>query len=130
MNRLAMVAVLVPDYDQGIRFFSETLGLELVTDEDQGRKRWVVMQGDGGARVLLARAEGDQRATIGHQFGGRVGLFLETGDIARQRQQMEAVGVVFEEPTRHEPYGSVAVFRDPWGNRWDLIEPKTKAPSS
>ncbi len=73
---------------------------------------------------MLARAEGaDQTAVIGHQAGGRVFLFLQTDDFARDHAAMLAAGVMFEEPPRHEPYGSVAVWRDPFGNRWDLIGP-------
>ena len=95
-----------------------------------GGKRWVVVgPADGaGARIVIARAEGEaQRAAIGAAAGGRVGYFLETDDFARDRAAMEARGVAFLEPPRHEPYGTVAVFRDPWGGKWDLIEPKAAA---
>jgi uncharacterized glyoxalase superfamily protein PhnB len=79
----------------------------------------------GGTRLVLARAEGPaQVAAIGNQAGGRVFLFLQTDDFARDHAAMLAAGVTFEEDPRHEPYGSVAVWRDPFGNRWDLIGPR------
>lgn len=129
MTRLGLVALVVPDYDAAIDFFTRALGFTLVCDEDQGHKRWVVVRpprggsGEGGSDILLARAEGQaQRAVIGAQGGGRVWLFLETEDFARDHKRMQENGVMFEEAPRDEPYGIVAVFRDPWGNRWDLIE--------
>ncbi|MBC2835331.1 VOC family protein [Gemmobacter straminiformis] len=123
--RLAAVALIVPDYDPAIRFFVDVLGFSLVEDIPMGAKRWVTVEPPaGGARLVLARAEGDgQQAAIGAQGGGRVWLFLTTDDIARDRARMQAADVVFEEPVRHEPYGKVCVWRDPFGNRWDLIEP-------
>ncbi|SHJ12718.1 VOC family protein [Wenxinia saemankumensis] len=122
-ERLAALSILVPDYDEAIAFFCGTLGFALVEDIDQGTKRWVrVRPSGGGADLILARATGDQASGIGAQGAGRVWLFLETSDLARMRTRMEAAGVPFEEPTRSEPYGRVAVFRDPWGNRWDLLE--------
>ena len=121
--RLALVALLVPDYDDALRFFVDGLGWSCTADEDQGRKRWVTVRPEGGAHLLLARAEGAQRAAIGRQFGGRVGLFLHTDDFGRDAARIEAAGGAFEEAPRREPYGTVAVWRDPWGNRWDLIQP-------
>jgi catechol 2,3-dioxygenase-like lactoylglutathione lyase family enzyme len=123
--RLSLVAVLVPDYDAGLAFYVGTLGFRLVDDIDQGRKRWVVVEPPGGGcRLLLARAEGAaQEAAIGNQTGGRVGFFLQTDDFGRDHAAMLAAGVTFEEAPRHEPYGRVAVWRDPFGNRWDLIGP-------
>lgn len=122
--RLAAVALVVPDYDPAIAFFCTVLGFALVQDIDQGHKRWVtIAPPGGGSHILLARAEtADQRAAIGHQAGGRVWLFLETDDFARDHARMQAAGVRFEEAPRHEPYGTVAVWRDPFGNRWDLIQ--------
>lgn len=127
-SRLAGVSLIVPDYDSAIAFFVTTLGFHLTADLDQGHKRWVTVEPPGGGcRLILARAEGpDQQAAIGAQGGGRVWLFLETDDFARDHARMAAHGVQFEEPPRHEPYGIVAVWRDPFGNRWDLIE-HTKA---
>ena len=123
--RIAAIALVVPEYEAGLAFYVGKLGFRLVEDIDQGRKRWVVVEPPGGGvRLVLARAEGaDQQATIGNQAGGRVFLFLETDDFARDHAAMLAAGVSFEEVPRHEPYGSVAVWRDPFGNRWDLIGP-------
>ncbi|WP_068301565.1 VOC family protein [Pararhodobacter sp. CCB-MM2] len=122
--RLNLIAFLVPDYDPAIAFF-RALDFSLVTDEDRGGgKRWVVMRpSDGGSDLLIARAVDDQRAAIGQQAGGRVGFFLTSTDFAADAARLEAAGAVFEEAPRHEEYGIVAVFRDPWGNRWDLIQP-------
>lgn len=124
--RIAAIALVVPDYEAGLAFYVGTLGFRLAEDIDQGRKRWVVVEPPGGgARLVLARAEGSaQRAAIGNQAGGRVFLFLETDDFARDHAAMLAAGVTFEEAPRHEAYGSVAVWRDPFGNRWDLIGPR------
>jgi catechol 2,3-dioxygenase-like lactoylglutathione lyase family enzyme len=123
-SRLAGVSLIVPDYDSAIAFFVTTLGFRLTADLDQGHKRWVTVEPPGGGcRLILARAEGpDQQAAIGAQGAGRVWLFLETDDFARDHARMTAHGVPFEEAPRHEPYGIVAVWRDPFGNRWDLIE--------
>ncbi|MCZ8080734.1 MAG: VOC family protein [Rhodobacteraceae bacterium] len=127
-SRLAGVSLIVPDYDSAIAFFVTALGFRLTADLDQGHKRWVTVEPPGGGcRLILARAEGpDQQAAIGMQGAGRVWLFLETDDFTRDHTRMMAHGVVFEEAPRHEPYGIVAVWRDPFGNRWDLIE-HTKA---
>lgn len=123
--RLSALALVVPDYEAALAFYVGRLGFRLVQDVDQGRKRWVTVEPPGGGtRLVLARAEGaDQQAAIGNQAGGRVFLFLETDDFARDHAAMLAAGVEFEEAPRHEPYGSVAVWRDPFGNRWDLIGP-------
>ena len=113
----------MPDYDAALAFFAGGLGWDVVADEDQGRKRWVVVRPPGGgADVLLARAEGDQAAAVGRQAGGRVAFFLGTDDFGRDMARLEAAGATFEEAPRDEPYGRVAVWRDPWGNRWDLLE--------
>jgi catechol 2,3-dioxygenase-like lactoylglutathione lyase family enzyme len=124
-QRIASVALIVPDYDQAIRFFCGVMGFRLVEDVDQGRKRWVTVEpAGGGARLVLAQAEGpEQVAAIGNQAGGRVWLFLQTDDFARDHARMVAGGVQFEEAPRNEVYGTVAVWRDPFGNRWDLIQP-------
>ena len=123
-SRISALALVVPDYDLAIAFYVGKLGFRLTEDIDQGRKRWVTVEPPGGgARLLLARAEGAAQAqAIGNQAGGRVFLFLQTDDFARDHAAMLAAGVVFEEAPRHEPYGTVAVWRDPFGNRWDLLQ--------
>ncbi len=123
--RVAAVALIVPDQDEAIGFFTRVLGFTLTADLDEGRKRWVTVEAPGGGcRLVLARAEGSaQQAAIGAQGAGRVWLFLETDNFARDHARMTAAGVVFEEEPRHEAYGTVAVWRDPFGNRWDLIQP-------
>ncbi|MDN2580037.1 VOC family protein [Aquibium sp. ELW1220] len=129
-RRIATVAVLVADQDAAIRWYRDCLRLDLLEDVPLGGgKRWVVLgTPDGGARILLARAEGDtQQARIGDQTGGRVFLFLETDDFDRDHAAMLSRGVVFLEQPRREAYGTVAVFEDLHGNRWDLIEPRRDA---
>lgn len=124
--RLVMTTLVVPDYDAGIAFCVDALGLDLIEDADMGGgKRWVVVGGAHGARLLIARAANDtQSAAIGNQTGGRVGFFVHTDDFAGTHARLVAAGVKFNEEPRHEAYGTVAVFSDPFGNRWDLIEPK------
>lgn len=127
---LALTTLVVPDYDAGIAFCVGALGFDLIEDTDMGAgKRWVVVGGvDGakeGGRLLLAKAANDaQNAAIGNQTGGRVGFFAHTDDFAATQARLVDAGVQFHEQPRHEPYGTVAVFSDPFGNRWDLIEPK------
>jgi catechol 2,3-dioxygenase-like lactoylglutathione lyase family enzyme len=127
-RRIATVSVVVADYDQAIAWYVGKLGLSLVEDVDLGGgKRWITVEpGSGqGARLLLAKADGEsQVAAIGNQTGGRVFLFLETDNFARDHAAMLANGVEFREAPRHEAYGTVAVFADLCGNLWDLIEPK------
>jgi len=126
--RLTLMALLVRDYDEAIAFYVERLGFDLTADDDQGGgKRWVVVTpSGGGAGLLLAKAaDANQLARIGDQTGGRVGLFLQTDDFAADHARMTAAGVRFAEAPRHEPYGTVAVFADLYGNSWDLIEPRT-----
>jgi catechol 2,3-dioxygenase-like lactoylglutathione lyase family enzyme len=122
--RLGLVALVVRDYDEAIGFYVGKLGFELVEDRPVGAKRWiVVVPPGGGACLLLARAVGEEQvAAIGNQTGGRVFLFLETDDFARDHARMQSRGVRFLEAPRHETYGTVAVFEDLYGNRWDLIE--------
>ena len=123
-SRLALVSLIVPDYDDAIAFFL-SIGFELLEDTALGaEKRWVRVAPPGAATaILLARAtDPDQSAAVGNQGGGRVWLFLETSDFEADYARMQAAGVVFEEAPRDEPYGRVVVWRDPWGNRWDLIE--------
>jgi catechol 2,3-dioxygenase-like lactoylglutathione lyase family enzyme len=126
-NSIATVALVVRDHDEAIAFYCGALGFVLIADTDMGGgKRWVVVAPrGGGARLLLAKADGPaQAARIGDQTGGRVGFFLETDDFARDHAAFEAAGVNFLEAPRHEAYGSVAVFEDLYGNKWDLIQPK------
>ena len=123
-TRIALFSLLVPDYDDALAFFLR-IGFECREDTDLGNgKRWVrIAPCDGETEILLARAVGDrQGAAIGEQGGGRVWLFLETKNLEADYRQMRAVGVQFESSPRDEPYGRVAVWSDPWGNRWDLIE--------
>lgn len=124
--RLGAVALLVPDYDAAIDFFVSGLGFRLIADLPEPGKRWVVVEPPGGGtRLVLARpADAEQAAMVGRQGAGRVWLFLETDDFARDHARLMAAGVVFEEEPRHEVYGTVAVWRDPFGNRWDLIQPR------
>ena len=119
-----MTTFLVTDYDEAIAFFRDALEFVLLEDSDlEGGKRWVVMGGESGGRLLLARAANDeQRASVGKQAGGRVGWFLASDDFAADHRRMADWGVEFVEEPRHEAYGTVAVFKDPWGNPWDLIE--------
>jgi catechol 2,3-dioxygenase-like lactoylglutathione lyase family enzyme len=126
----AMTTLVVPDYDEAIAFYVGALGFDLVEDTDlggdgNGCKRWVVVSPGDGARLLLAKAADEaQRAAIGNQAGGRVAFFLNTSHFAETHARFVNAGVDFLEAPRHEPYGTVAVFSDPFGNRWDLIEPK------
>src|SRR5262245_41484370 len=128
MSNIELVALVVRDYDPAIRFFVDVLNFELVEDTpsltDDGRpKRWVVVRPPGGCTgVLLARADGDEQASIaGRQFAGRVGLFLRVDSFETSYERMVAAGVTFVSPPRDEPYGRLAVFLDLEGNRWDLL---------
>jgi uncharacterized glyoxalase superfamily protein PhnB len=129
VSYLGLVTLVVDDYDEAIVFYVDAVGFELREDSRiEDGKRWVVVAPPGAKEtaVLLARAVTPaQRARIGDQTGGRVGLFLNTDDFDRDYQRMTAAGVRFEEPPRHEPYGTVAVFQDLYGNRWDLIQPRS-----
>ena len=125
------IAIVVDDYDQAIRFFTEALGFDLVEDSpalttEGGRpKRWVVVRPPGAETgILLARADGErQAAAVGNQVAGRVGFFLQVEDFDAAYRRMAAAGVEFVTEPRDEPYGRVAVFLDISGNRWDLIGP-------
>ena len=126
-QRLGAVSYLVREYDEAIAFFTQRLGFRLVEDTPLGGgKRWVRVAPPGGTgpSLLLAKAvTPEQAAAVGRQAGGRVFLFLETDDFARDHGAMLAAGVVFDEAPRREPYGRVAVFRDLYGNKWDLLQP-------
>jgi len=130
-RQLATVTLLVHDYDEAIRFFTEALRFELLEDTPRGPgKRWVVVAParNAGAALLLAKAvTDDQEAGIGKQAGGRVFLFLHTSDFASDHAHMTSHGVRFLEEPRHEPHGTVAVFQDLCGNKWDLIQPNDDA---
>lgn len=125
---IATVAIAVRNYDEAIGFYRDCLGFEVVADTPLGGgKRWVLVAPGGGrgARLLLALADGEaQAARVGDQLGGRVGFFLETDDFARDHAGFASKGVRFLEAPRHEAYGSVAVFEDLYGNKWDLIQPR------
>ena len=128
MPHLELFALLVRDYDTALRFFVDVLQFDLVEDTpsltNDGRpKRWVVVRPDGGQTgILLARADGDQQIrSVGHQFAGRVGMFLRVDDFDTAYQRMVAAGVQFVSSPRDEPYGRLAVFLDLEGNRWDLL---------
>ncbi|WP_075737326.1 VOC family protein [Streptomyces acidiscabies] len=128
MSRIALVTLVVDDYDEAIRFYTEALGFRLAEDEPRpDGSRWVVVEpggAGGGTGLLLARAKNDtQSARVGDQTGGRVAFFLHTDDFTRDHTRMTEAGVTFLEAPRHEPYGSVAVFQDLYGNRWDLLQP-------
>ncbi len=122
---LALSTFLVRDYDEAIAFFVEKLGFSLSEDTALGDgKRWVVVTPGSGAALLLAKAVGERQiANIGDQTGGRVAFFLHTDDFERDHRAMTEKGVLFTEPPRPEPYGTVAVFEDLYGNRWDLLQP-------
>ena len=121
--RLGAVALLVRDYDEAIAWFCDRLGFALTEDTPREGKRWVTLSAGDGAELLLARAVGEtQEAQIGAQSGGRVFLFLETDDFDRDYAAFRERGVEFLETPRCESYGKVAVFRDLYGNKWDLIE--------
>ena len=130
MSHIALVALVVREYDPAIRFFVDVLQFELVEDSpslttDGRPKRWVVVRPRGAETgILLARADGDaQQESVGRQFAGRVGLFLRVDDFAASYQRMVAASVRFVSPPRDEPYGRLAVFLDLEGNRWDLLGP-------
>ncbi len=125
MAHISAVALVVPDYDAAISFYVSQAGFTLIEDTRlSADKRWVLIAPDAHSqtRLLLAKADGrKQENTIGNQTGGRVGFFLHSDDFDADFARMTANGVDFEEDPRTEPYGKVAVWRDPWGNRWDLL---------
>lgn len=126
-QRIGLVTLVVGDYDEAISYFTQKLGFALLQDTPLGAgKRWVVVapQATRGSGLLLAQAADErQRQAVGAQAGGRVFLFLYTDDFQRDHAAFEERGVVFIEEPRLEPYGTVAVFTDLYGNRWDPIEP-------
>ncbi|MDE0983067.1 MAG: VOC family protein [Yoonia sp.] len=128
MNQsISLIAVVVRDYDDAIAFYVDKLGFDLIEDSYQPEqdKRWVVVKpiGDGHASVLLAKASNDhQQGFIGDQSGGRVFLFLQTDDFERDFEAYTSKGVEFLRAPKTEPYGTVAVFKDLYGNLWDLVQ--------
>ena len=123
--KLSAITYLVAHYAEAIEWFTAKLQFKLIENTDMGAdKRWVVIDA-GGVRLLLAKADNaEQVASIGKAAGGRVAFFLNTDDFARDHARMLAAGVKFREAPRVEPYGTVAVFEDLYGNGWDLIQPK------
>lgn len=128
--RLDLVSLIVDDYDRAIDFFVSVLGFTLAEDSpstttDGRPKRWVVVRpADGGTGIVLARADGpEQEAAVGQQFAGRVGLFLRVDDFDATLGRITGAGCEIVRPVRSESYGRVCVFRDPWGNLWDLLSP-------
>jgi catechol 2,3-dioxygenase-like lactoylglutathione lyase family enzyme len=124
---LGLVSLVVRDYDEALAFFVGKLGFELVEDTPvpEQAKRWVVVSPPGAreSRLLLARASTpEQAARVGSQTGGRVGFFLYTDDFRRDYERFTANGIEFVRPPVRQPYGTVAVFRDLYGNLWDLFE--------
>lgn len=129
MNQaIALITLLVRDYDEAIAFYTMALRFTLVEDKPMGPdKRWVVVApaGSQGVSLLLSKAATpEQQAQIGNQAGGRVFLFLHTTDFWNDYSHMQANGVTFAEEPRDEPYGVVVVFYDLYGNKWDLMQPK------
>jgi catechol 2,3-dioxygenase-like lactoylglutathione lyase family enzyme len=125
-QQITAVALVVRDYDEAIAYFTGCLRFTVVEDTPLGGgKRWVVVRPPGGPALLLARAATpEQAARIGDQTGGRVFLFLHTDDFWRDYRDMQARGVRFTETPREEAYGTVVVFLDLYGNRWDLVQPR------
>ena len=126
---IGLVSLVVPDYEEALAFYVGILGFTLVEDlpVPEQNKRWVVVAppGSTGTRLLLARASTPEQSTrVGNQTGGRVFLFLYTDDFARDYRAFRKKGVVFVREPVEQPYGTVAVFRDPWGNLWDLFQPR------
>jgi len=132
---IALVSLVVREYAEAIEFFVGKLGFQLIEDSYVAAqdKRWVVVAppGQGNCRLLLARAsDPEQQSRIGNQTGGRVFLFLSTDDFQRDYDAYRSRGVEFVRSPKEEPYGTVAVFKDLYGNLWDLIQHREPAPSS
>jgi catechol 2,3-dioxygenase-like lactoylglutathione lyase family enzyme len=128
---ITSIALVVKDYDEAIQFYTQTLKFDLIEDTPltplAGKKRWVLVspRGSNGTKLLLAQADSpEQESHIGNQTGGRVFLFLHTDDFWRDYHEMKSQGVQFHEEPREETYGTVVVFSDLYGNKWDLLELK------
>ena len=129
---LALVSIVVPDYDEAIAYYVDVLGFELIEDREvpEQSKRFVIIRprGSTGAGLVLGRATNPEQASrIGNQTGGRVFLFLHTDNFERDYEAYRAKGVEFIRPPADMPYGRVAVFRDLYGNLWDLVQPPITA---
>lgn len=128
---ISLVALVVRDYDEALAFYVGTLGFTLIEDSPvpEQNKRWVVVAPPGSteSRLLLARAVGDEQSSrVGNQTGGRVFLFLRTDDFWRDYRAFQSKGVEFIRPPSEQPYGTVAVFKDLYGNLWDLVQMKSE----
>jgi catechol 2,3-dioxygenase-like lactoylglutathione lyase family enzyme len=128
MQKLKHITLVVKDYDEAIDFFTRKIGFELLEDSKiDDQKRWVLVgpAGSTGCSILLAKASGQtQSAAVGNQTGGRVGFFLNTDDFWADYRRLTHKGVRFVREPKEEPYGTVAVFEDLYGNLWDLIQSK------
>jgi catechol 2,3-dioxygenase-like lactoylglutathione lyase family enzyme len=128
MQTIAHITLLVRDYDEAIAYFAHALRFEVLQDNPLGDgKRWVVVappESDATSLLLAKASTSEQETRIGNQTGGRVFLFLHTTDFWRDYAEMKARGVQFAEVPREEAYGTVAVFKDLYGNKWDLLQPK------
>src|SRR3954469_14253490 len=127
-QKIAHIAIVVRDYDEAIHFYTEILSFNLVGDTKlSDTKRWVIVapKGSDGCNLLLAKAASEEQISrIGNQTGGRVFLFLYTDDFWKDYRNLQAKGVVFVREPLNESYGTVSVFKDLYGNLWDLIQPK------
>ena len=124
-ERISGIALVVRDYDEAIKYYTEVLRFELIEDEKLSEtKRWVRVKPQGSdCSLLLAKAKNEEeRQSVGHQAGGRVFLFLHVADFQATYERYRANGVDFTEEPRHEEFGTVVVFKDLYGNKWDLIE--------
>jgi uncharacterized glyoxalase superfamily protein PhnB len=125
MNTLGMIAIVIDDYDAAISHFVDDMGFTLVEDKVMSpEKRWVVVAPNkDGAKILLAKAANEQqKAAIGNSTGGRVGFFMYTTNFVETYESYKSRGIEFIETPRQEAYGQVVVFKDKYGNKWDLIE--------
>ncbi len=125
MNTLGMIAIVIDEYDLAIDHYVSDLGFKLIEDKLMSpEKRWVVVApSNEGARILLAKAANEQqKAAIGNSTGGRVGFFMYTTNFVETYERYKSKGIEFLEQPRHETYGQVVVFKDKYGNKWDLIE--------
>ena len=134
LRSLAAVTVLVPSFDDGLAFFRDVLGFAVLEDAQLSpTKRWIVVapsRGAGAVLVLAVPSDERQTARVGDQTGGRVGFFLHSWDFWADYERLRKRGLKILETPRLETYGIVAVFLDPWGGRWDLLQPASEAPET